>query len=64
MSYSIIIIINTINQITIFHTFFLVFYFFKFFQLDFLAAVTTFKVVMVHASPLFRCLLAKGGVPH
>jgi hypothetical protein len=61
---SIVIITNT-NRIYIFHTFALVFLLFSFFlQLDLLAAATTSKVVVVHASPPSRCRLAGGGETH
>jgi hypothetical protein len=61
----IVIIINTINRISTFHTFapsFLVS--FSFYQLDLLANDSTSKVVMVHASPPSICHLARGGAPH
>jgi hypothetical protein len=57
-------ILNSINLIYNFHTFCPSFLFFSFFlQLDLLAAATTSKVAMVHASPPSRCRLAGGGAP-
>jgi hypothetical protein len=61
----IVIIINTINQISTFYTFcssFLVS--FSFHQLDLLAITSSSKIIVVHASPPFRCRLTGGGAPH
>jgi hypothetical protein len=55
---------NQINLIYTFHTFTLVFLFFSFsLQLDLLAAATTSKVVVVHASSLSRHRFAGGEAP-
>jgi hypothetical protein len=63
-SRAIVIIINTINRISTFHTFCLSFLVsFSFRQLALLAAALISKVVVVHASPPSRRRLAGGGAP-
>jgi hypothetical protein len=53
------------NQSNYYFSYFLPYFsiLFVFLQLDLLAAATTSKVVVVHASPPYRCRLAGGGAP-